>query len=300
MIFGQRKVVEEEKVLHTSKGDLYGTLTTVSNKKAPVVLIIPGSGPTDRNGNNQYQENNSLKMLADSLQAHGIASLRYDKRGIGASKKAMPGEDSLSFDYYINDAADWLAFLKKDKRFSRIILLGHSEGSLVGMIAAQKVRTAAFISVNGAGMPADKLLRLQLKDKVPPDIYDVCNRFLDTLAAGKPVHNSDKKLDNIFRASVQPYLISWFRHDPAKEIAALKMPVLVIQGTTDIQVDTANATMLAAAGSDIRKIFVDHMNHIMKYSEADVKQNVETYSMKDLPLHPAFVKEIVSFIKSVK
>src|SRR6476469_1360645 len=123
-------------VLHTATGDLFGTLMLPANfSKGPVALIIAGSGPTDRNGNNPVMKNESLRMLAQGLATHAIASLRYDKRGIAESKAAMKGEANLRFEDYIKDAQDWIDLLKKDKRFTKVVVIGHSEGSLIGMVA---------------------------------------------------------------------------------------------------------------------------------------------------------------------
>ncbi|WP_197088647.1 alpha/beta hydrolase [Rufibacter radiotolerans] len=125
--------------LVTEKGNLKGTLLSPAGaKKMPVVLLISGSGPTDRDGNNPAMKNNSLKMVAEGLQAQGIASLRYDKRGIAESKAAGISEADLRFDQYAQDATAWAQKLKQDKRLSKVIILGHSEGSLIGMIAARE------------------------------------------------------------------------------------------------------------------------------------------------------------------
>ena len=148
--------------LKTPTGTLHGTLLAPESKKpVPVVLIISGSGPTDRDGNSAILpgKNDSLKMLAEGLAAKGIASLRYDKRGIGESAGAMTAEKDLRFETYIDDAAAWAAKLKKDPRFSRVVIAGHSEGSLIGMVAAQKGAAAAYVSIAGLARPADAVDR---------------------------------------------------------------------------------------------------------------------------------------------
>src|SRR5688572_4128984 len=150
--------------LTTDKGEIGGTLT-LSDKgpKGPVVLIIAGSGPTDRNGNSIFTQNNCLQMLAQQMANLGIASVRYDKRGVGQSAKAMKSEIELRFEDYINDAVAWIELLKKDERFGSVIVLGHSEGSLIGMVAALRAGAKKFISIAGTGKPIDEILKDQLK-----------------------------------------------------------------------------------------------------------------------------------------
>ena len=134
-------ITNEEDTLKTSTGDVFGTVELPAAKQpVPVALIIAGSGPTDRNGNTPALpgSNNSLKMLADGLAARGIASLRYDKRGIAASRAAMTTEADLRFNNFIEDAEAWIKQLRADKRFSTITVIGHSEGSLIGMVAARE------------------------------------------------------------------------------------------------------------------------------------------------------------------
>lgn len=143
--------IENEISLKNETCEIFGTLMSPAKGPVPVALIISGSGPTDRNGNNPQMQNNSLKMLADELSKHNIASLRYDKRGIGKSKIADFNEVDLRFEDYIEDTKDWIALLKKDKRFSKVIIVGHSEGSLIGMIAANQSGADTFVSIAGAG-----------------------------------------------------------------------------------------------------------------------------------------------------
>jgi alpha/beta superfamily hydrolase len=138
-------------VLKINIDQLFGTLTTPNlEKRYPVALLISGSGPTDRNGNNPMMKNNSLKMLAEVLAKNGIASLRYDKRGIAESKPAAISEQTLVFENYTEDAKSWINLLKQDSRFSEVVVIGHSEGSLIGMIAGAKANK--FISIAGAGV----------------------------------------------------------------------------------------------------------------------------------------------------
>ena len=204
---------EEAITLHTSKGDIKGTITMplVHNKKIPVALLIAGSGPTDRDGNNPYAMNAGLKKLAYALAEKNIASLRYDKRGIGGSKHTNEKESDLRFSDYISDAEDWIALLRKDKRFSRITVIGHSEGSLIGISAAAKADK--FVSIAGAGQSADIILKTQLASQ-PKEMKDMMYSMIDSLKRGDTLTNVPPQLYVLFRPGIQPYMISWFAHDP--------------------------------------------------------------------------------------
>ena len=291
--FGQ----EEEITLETKTGDIKGSLLIPSvSEKTAVVLIIAGSGPTDRNGNNPIMTNNSLLMLAKELQKNGIASVRYDKRGIGESKNSGLQESDLRFEHYVKDVEDWVELLKENDRFSEIIVLGHSEGSLIGMIASQKNEVEKFISVAGAGISAGDIIRQQLKAQ-PPVVLNQSLPIIEKLENGEREENVPQMLYSLFRPSVQPYMISWFKYDPQKEIAKLDKPVLIIQGTTDIQVSVSDADKLALANKKSQKQIIEGMNHILKEAEADRQKNIQTYSMPDLPLKKELMEVILKFIE---
>jgi uncharacterized protein len=287
-------------VLETATGKIRGSLTVPSKgKKFAVVLIIAGSGPTDRNGNSGAAVTaNSYKILADSLLQHNIASLRYDKRGIAESTDAGTKEEELSFENYIDDAAAWVALLKKDKRFGSIIIAGHSEGSLVGIVAAKKASVDKYISIAGAGGPVYETLKKQLAAQ-PEQIQKMCYPMLDTLASGKKLTVVPPMLNSLFRPSVQPYLISWFKYDPRKEIAKLALPVLIINGTTDIQVSVDDAKNLHTACKQSKLLLVEGMTHLLKEGPADRDKNIALYnSTPGEPVKTALVQAMVQFIKA--
>lgn len=288
--------MEEPVTLETKTGKIEGTLLCPpAVKKMPVVLIIAGSGPTDRNGNNPMMTNNSLKMLAEGLFEKGIAVVRYDKRGIAASKNAGLEEIDLRFENYVEDVEEWMEFLKKDSRFSEVHILGHSEGSLIGMIAAQKIKEGKFISVAGVGSPAGEILREQLKAQ-PPIVLQMALPFIEKMERGETVDDVPQMFHSLFRPSVQPYMISWLKYDPQKEIVKLDKPILIIQGTTDIQVSVAEAEKLANANKKAKVLIVEGMNHVLKEADIDRQKNLQTYSMPDLLLKEGLVDSIVEFI----
>lgn len=288
--------------LATPTGSVHGTLLLPArgSERVPVALIIAGSGPTDRDGNSAMLggRNDSLRMLAESLAAKGIASLRYDKRGIGESRAAGASEADLRFDHYVDDAAAWVRRLRGDPRFSTVTVIGHSEGSLIGMLAAKAADADKFVTIAGAGRSAPELLREQLRPQLPPELWTESERVLDRLIAGETVDDPPPALAMLYRASVQPYLISWFRHDPANVIATLDMPVLVVQGTTDIQVALADAKALDAAARTSELAVIEGMNHVLKIVDEDRGKQIASYADATLPVASALVEQIARFIRS--
>lgn len=289
---------EEPIILKTQTGEIAGTLIMPDVKSSvPVVLIIAGSGPTDRDGNNPAMKNNSLKMLSAELAKKGIASVRYDKRGIAASQKAGLAEADLRFEMYIKDVVDWVQLLKANKNFNQVVVVGHSEGSLIGMVASQNENVDKFVSIAGAGQSADKILREQLKAQ-PPFVLEQSTPIIDELVNGNTVQNVPQMLNPLFRPSVQPYMISWFKYDPQLEITKLKKPVLIVQGTTDIQVSVDDAKKLQSANPSSEMVLIEGMNHIFKNVEIDRMKNIQTYNQPDLPLNPELVEIISNFINT--
>lgn len=283
-------------VLKINIDQLFGTLTMPDLKtKCPVALIISGSGPTDRNGNNPMMKNNSLKMLAEALAKNGIASLRYDKRGIGESKPSAISEQTLVFENYTEDAKSWINLLKQDYRFSQIIVIGHSEGSLIGMIAGAKANK--FISIAGAGESADKLIKTQIASKSNKQIEEMTFPIIDSLKSGHTVNKVDPMLNSLFRPSIQPYLISWFKYDPKTEIKKLNIPILIVQGNQDLQVTVKDAELLSQANKNAELLIIDKMNHIMKIVDGDHQTNLESYKNESLPVSEIMIDKIISFIK---
>lgn len=287
---------ESPAVLKINNDQLYGTLTTPDlTQKFPVALIIAGSGPTDRNGNNPMMKNNSLKMLAENLAKNGIASLRYDKRAIGESKAAGGSESNLVFENYIQDAKSWINYLKQDKRFSKIIIIGHSEGALIGMVSSAKADK--FISIAGAGEPADQIIKTQIAAKSMKQLNDMTFPIIDSLKNGFEVKKVDPMLNALFRPSVQPYLISWFKYNPQTEISKLTIPVLILQGNNDLQIGVKDAENLSKANKNAEMAIIDKMNHMMKIIDGDQNANMASYNNETLPLSETLVEKIVSFIQ---
>ena len=299
---GSLSATEEDVILNTATGDIHGKLLLPdSTTTAPLVIIIAGSGPTDMDGNTLGSDfrNNSLKLLAEALAREGIASLRYDKRGIGKSHAAAAGEEELRFEHYIDDAAAWADMFADDERFCTVAIAGHSEGSLIGMVAAQKSKTVkAYISIAGCGSPAYEVIEEQLAAQ-PEQVRREAAAINSELREGRTVEDVPGYLAALYRKSVQPYLISWFKYNPAKEIAKLKIPVLILQGEKDIQVGVKEAEKLRMARILSSYYTIPDMNHVLKHCTSnDMVSQLETYRNPHLPVKEELIGHIVRFIKN--
>lgn len=289
------KPIEEIIELNTGSGTLEGTLLLPkSKKKVPLAIIIAGSGPTDRNCNNPQMTSNAYKYLAEALLKNKIASFRYDKRGIAASENAAIEESKLTFDQYVNDAIKWIKMLRSDERFSEIIIIGHSEGALIGAIASKNKEVSRFISLAGAGKPALDILYDQFNDQ--PEPYKTeGQQILTKLKLGEKVDSLSPLLAPIFRPSIQPYLINWNKYDPKEVYQSLAIPYIIINGTTDIQVSVDNARRLAKEDESNLKL-IEGMNHVLKDAPEERMLNIISYNNPDLPINEELVTVITEFI----
>ena len=275
--------------IKTPVGTLHGTLELPAIPAPyPVVLINSGSGPIDRNGNaiQLGLHTDCYRLLAVNLAKRGIASLRYDKRGAGEDAILGLFESRLKFETFVSDAASWGRKLRADKRFSTLIVIGHSEGSLIGMLAAEEIPADGYVSLEGAGEPIQDLILKQLKPQLPPALYRASETIVDNLKQGRNTYTVPQELQSLFRPSVQPFLISWFRYNPAEEIAKLKIPALIVQGERDLQVSKADALALAKADPRAELVLIPNMNHVLKDVGASGQANLAAYKDPSLPLDP--------------
>ena len=293
---------EEQASLNVPGGSLYGSLLMPAHSTLiPMALFIAGSGPTDRDGNTSLipGKNDALKLLAQALAHHGIASLRYDKRGIAASAAAGYDESRLRFDTYIDDATSWGEKLQKDPRFSSLVVIGHSEGALIGAVAAQRIPADGVVSLAGAGRPAPDIILAQLRPKLSQGAMTDVEGLIAKLKAGETTRMAPPGLAGLFRPSLQPYLVSWFKYDPVQEVRKLQIPLLIMQGTTDTQTTVEDAKRLADANPKARLVIIDGMNHVLKRVPPDEARQVASFSDPSLPVEPKLVQEIAEFVVSL-
>lgn len=275
-----------------------GTLVTpVSEEKMPLVILLQGSGPTDRNGNQSFLKNDALKKLALELAKNGIASYRYDKRILQAQRLNIQEKD-IRFDDFVTDAISVLDHFKSSEKFEKTVVLGHSQGSLVGMLAA-KDRADGFISIAGVAQPIDSILTVQIANQMPGLKENVQQTFREMRTTGSS-SSYNPVLESIFRPSVQPFILSWMKFDPREEIAKLEIPVLLVNGSNDLQVGEEEANQLKEAHPEAQLVILENMNHILRKIEGDDLENSKSYNEASLPLHPELIPALVKFVENIE
>lgn len=260
----------------------------------PIAIIIAGSGPTDRNGNQQMMNNNSLKYLAEGLSKRGIATFRYDKRILKQMKDRTLNEETIRFDDFIEDATETVKYFKRSQAFSKIYVVGHSQGSLVGMIAAQN-GADGFVSLAGAGQEIDDVIVDQL-EKQAPGLKDNARQAFDDMRANGVALQYSPGLASIFRKQIQPFMLTWMRFDPQEEIAKLDVPVLIVNGEKDLQVQISEAEKLKNVKPDASFELIPDMNHILKKIEGDDIDNSKSYNEPNRPVMPELIALVADFI----
>jgi pimeloyl-ACP methyl ester carboxylesterase len=293
---------ESDISLTTPTGAIAGTLDLPANAKPPVVIILAGSGPVDRDGNvGSALRTDTYKLLGAALVARGIACIRFDKRGVAASALAAPANVAdLRLATYVDDAEAWIAKARADGRFSRVAVAGHSEGALIGMLAVQRAPVDAFVSLEGPGRPLGDVLRAQLGDRLlsNPSLLATATHLLDQLEAGHTSAEVPPELAGLFSPTVQPYLVSELDVDPTREIVKVRGPIAIVQGTYDQQVGVDDAKRLAAAVPAARLTIVPGMAHPLKIASSNVlaEQIATVYADPTLPIAPAVVAAIAATV----
>ena len=280
---------------------LKGTMLD-AGKGAPVAVIIPGSGPTDRDGNNPMGVKAAhLKMLAEGLAANGISTIRVDKRGMYGSKDAkVPGSDTKIADY-VTDVGNWVAAARAKTGAKCVWLIGHSEGGMIALATAQVQKDLCGVVLAASlGRKMTVVMREQFaKNPGNAPLMPQITAVLDSIEAGKVGDTSamHPALAPVFSPANQRYLIDTGAYDPGKLIAAVKVSAMIVQGGRDLQttMDDANA-MKAGQPAAVLKVFPE-MNHALKNAPADPAANFATYNDPNLPLTPGLVDAIAVFIK---
>ena len=275
--------------------NIHGTLINLNNTNSTLAIIISGSGPTDRDGNNTSMKSDYLKMLAEGLQENGISTYRYDKRGVGKSVGDLKSGHEIKFSDYINDVVSIIKHFKKSKKFKELVVIGHSEGALIGMIASQSIADR-FISVAGAGEDYLTLIERQLPIQ-PPFVRSMAEPIIEKLKNKKLVDSVPPLLNSLFRADIQSYLIDASSYDPVEEISKLNMPILIVQGSTDIQIEVNDALILHKAAKNSRLEIIDGMNHVFRQASDNRLLNLQTYGNPELPIDNNMINIISEFIR---
>ena len=292
--------VPDPNAIEVAHASLSGTLRKPANvERPPVVLLIAGSGPTDRNGNQAGREPNELRQLADALAERGIASLRYDKRAVGRS--TVPAgfrEDALTIDSFVDDAAAWLAWLEQRQDLGLRFVAGHSEGGMIAILLAKRTALNGIVLLATAGRRLGEAVREQLRASgMPKPLLDEALATLSALERGESVANVSPQLMPLLRPSVQPFMRSVLAIDPAGELARLRVPVLVVQGGHDLQVAEADAAALIRVRPDAAVFRSAEMNHVLKLAPAERAAQQAAYSDPNIPLAPGLADAIAGFVR---
>ncbi len=264
----------------------------------PVAVIIAGSGPTDRNGNSVMGiRPNSYAQLAWRLAERGIATLRCDKRG-------MPGTQGtfditqMTLEDFAADARSAAESLARDPRFSRVVFVGHSEGASLALIAArQGAPVAGVVHVSGLGRSLGEVMREQLSrqfDSATMVRYDTAWKYY--LRGDQPT-DVPQQMAMLFVPVNRTYMRSLAALDPPAAIRAVRQPVLLVQGESDLQATVADAERLHGARPDARLVLLPDVNHVLKrVADRTLPGQMSTYQDPGIPIVPEAVQAIADWI----
>lgn len=290
--FSQESNIIQQDIFIDNKFE--GTLLLPETQKPPLVILLAGSGPLDKDGNTNFMKGNMLKKLAIKLGENGIASFRYDKHSLRQIKKGKYNLD-YDFDIFIDDAKAALRHFKSKNNFSKVYVLGHSQGSLVGMIAANG-RADGFISIAGAGQSIDEVIIYQINASSPMFTEDT-KRVFKILKEGNTTDEFPPALTSLFNKPTQPFMMSWMKYNPQQEIKKLDIPILLINGTNDIQVTEEEAKLLHKASPESQLILIDRMNHALVPIEGGRLENMKSYNEPNRALSEELIEALIDFIK---
>lgn len=284
--------IDERKI---TVGAIDAILTTPAGiERPPVALLIAGSGSTDHDGNGPQMKPATLKKLSEQLVAHNIATLRYDKRGAGVWKPAFGRPEDFRFKDYVDDAAALVSYLRGTGKFSRVVLVGHSEGGLVAILAAQKQPIDRLVLLATAARTQGDLLKAQLEKKLPPEAYQPIAKAIDAIMAGQIVDPLPPGLS--IPPALQPGIASAFTEDPIPPLKQLQLPILIVAGGRDHQLARVDFLALGAAAFAAKTLWVPEMNHVL-VDVGDDADDLASYNQPDRPLDATMMQKVAAFIQ---
>jgi len=289
--FGQSKIISEEIVLYNDSIKLPGTLS-YAKTRSPLVIWIHGSGGIDRNGNQgTVVKANYIQLCREALNNEGISFFSYDKRT--AQKENLKFLKNVLFTDFVADAKKVLSHFQKDTRFTKIILIGHSQGSLVAMLASKDAN--GLISIAGPGEPIDETMVKQIT-KQNAALGGYAAAHFKELKESGIIKTVNPFLISVFAKQNLAFLNSWASYNPIEEIKKIQIPTLLIQGNKDLQVTMEDSALLHKAKMNSELVIIDNMNHVLKEITLDA-DNMKSYYTADFPLAKELTKTIVAFIK---
>jgi pimeloyl-ACP methyl ester carboxylesterase len=290
-----QEIIEEDIQLFNGSVNLAGTLSYPEKDSVPLTIFIHGSGNIDRNGNQAGMpvKPNYIKLLADSLNKNGIAFYRYDKRTANPKNLALINE-SIRFEDLVQDAEVVMRHFQSDLRFSSIVIIGHSQGSLTAMLALND-SISKFVSLAGASRKFGEILVSQIS-KQNKELGNIARSHLEELQATDTIKEVNFMLQQLFNPVNHNFIKSYNTYDPIEEINKIKIPVLVIHGNADLQITTEDALGLKDANLNSELVIIPEMNHVLKTIK-NVQENYLSYQSEAFPLSTQLVKVLTEFIK---
>jgi pimeloyl-ACP methyl ester carboxylesterase len=297
-LLAQTETIAEELNLKNDSILLPGTLTYQKNlDQQPLVIYAHGSGNVDRNGNQASMvKANYIKQLSEALNANGIAFYRYDKRTATQENRKVFMKEGISFLDFVEDLNVAMEHFKNDKRFSGITLIGHSQGSLVAMLAMSDY-VDKFVSLAGPALSIDKTITEQYRKQLGDSIAGLMSAQFDELRDTGTIKQVNPMFAQIFSPPNQPFFESWMKFNPLEEIQSFDQPTLIINGKKDLQVQPEEAEALYQARPGSELVLIDNMNHMLKTIEKG-EDNLKSYGTPDFPISEELVDALTAFIKS--
>ena len=286
---------ESEVTLEVIDGSIQGTFLDAGMAMAPIAVIVAGSGPTDRDGNQVGMKNDSLRLLALALAEGGVSSFRYDKRGVGASTNDLPERD-LTISTFAEDLVVVLQRMRDEHPDRPLFVVGHSLGGLLGLLAASSKYVDGVVSIAGPGRKGSVITLEQLRAQAPRKLVEQAESIIADVVSGKAVDEVPTELLGLFRPSIQPFIRSWFAIDPAQVAGDLEVPVLVVQGTTDLQTTMEDACALADSGDNVSVVLVEDMNHVLRVAQGGLADQLSTYRSAGAEIHGDLAGWVTDFV----
>jgi uncharacterized protein len=275
-------------------GAIDAVLTTPPDvDKPPVALLIAGSGTTDHDGNGPQVKPATLKKLSEQLVARKIATLRYDKRGAGGWKPEFGKPEDFRFVNFVDDAVSLVNYLRGSGKFSEVVVIGHSEGGLVGILTTRRVPVDRLVLLVTAARRQGDLVKAQLEKTVPSDVFEPIAKAIDAIMAGQIVDPPPPGFS--VAPSMQPGIASAFTEDPIDPLKKITEPTLIIGGGRDRQVARVDFAALSAASPVAKTLWLPDMNHVL-VDVTDEADDIKAYRDAERPLDPAMIDAVAAFI----
>jgi pimeloyl-ACP methyl ester carboxylesterase len=264
-------------------------------EKPPVALLIAGSGSTDHDGNGPQLKPATLKKLSDELAARNIATLRYDKRGAGGWKKEFGRPEDFRFKDFVDDAASLVGYLRSSGKFSKVAVIGHSEGGLVAILTARRVAVDRLVLLATAARKQGDLLKAQLEKQLPPEKLAPIAKAIDAIMAGQIVDPPPAGL--AIAPAMQPGIASAFTEDPIDPLRKIDGPTLIVAGGRDRQLARLDFLALTTADFAAKTLWLPDMNHVL-VDVSDDADDLASYNQPERPLDPDLIEVVADFIQA--